>query len=224
MQNDVVSVLARESAYRLEYFLNKSDDELNTFWNFSLDAESVDATQFQIIWSMFYDKVWKERFAQTLYPSAERTLQILNSDSSSHLYFDDMKNLIQQMRVPLMDSLANLKEDGRSEWYKVKGTQLTHLAKLDAFSYKNLKIGGSGNTINAVKKTHGPSWRMIVEMGKDSITGYGVYPGGQSGNPGSKYYGTFINNWVEGKYYPLVFLPNKDKQDDKRIKYTWVIN
>ena len=65
---------------------------------------------------------------------------------------------------------------------------------------------------------------MIVEMGKDSISAYGVYPGGQSGNPGSKYYGTFVDYWVEGKYYPLVFLPNKEEQTNKSIKYTWKIN
>ena len=109
------------------------------------------------------------------------------------------------------------------EWYKAKNTSLTHLAKIPAFSYDRLKIGGAGNTINAAKSNHGPSWRMIVELDKDSIRAYGVYPGGQSGNPGSKYYGTFVNNWVEGKYYRLLFLPNVEQQDNKMIKYIWTI-
>ena len=33
-----------------------------------------------------------------------------------------------------------------------------------------------------------------------------VYPGGQSGNPGSKYYDTFVDTWAAGKYYPLLFV------------------
>ncbi|HEU4607962.1 MAG TPA: penicillin acylase family protein, partial [Chitinophagaceae bacterium] len=61
------------------------------------------------------------------------------------------------------------------------------------------------NTINAMKQDHGPSWRMIVEMGKDKINAYGVYPGGQSGNPGSKYYADFLDYWVEGRYYSIQF-------------------
>jgi len=224
MQQDVVSVLARESAYKLDYFLNgkKEDGEQNVLWDFALSTESKKATNFQLVWQMFYDRLWKENLTGSFYPSPERTLQILNLDSTQNPYFSQMVRAGETIRKPLMDSLEKLKKTG-VEWYKVKGTQLTHLAKLDAFSYKNLKIGGWGNTINAVKKTHGPSWRMIVEMGRDSINALGVYPGGQSGNPGSKYYGTFVDNWVEGKYYQLAFLPNQGKQDNKNIKYTWTI-
>jgi len=63
-----------------------------------------------------------------------------------------------------------------------------------------------GNTINAAKGDHGPSWRMVVQMGKE-IEAYGVYPGGQSGNPGSKYYANFLQQWVDGKYNKLDFCP-----------------
>jgi len=34
----------------------------------------------------------------------------------------------------------------------------------------------------------------------------GIYPGGQSGNPGSRYYDNFIDDWAAGKYYSLNFL------------------
>lgn len=43
---------------------------------------------------------------------------------------------------------------------------------------------------------------MVVQMSAETEA-YGLYPGGQSGNPGSKYYDTFINNWLAGKYYPI---------------------
>ncbi|MBC7554110.1 MAG: penicillin acylase family protein, partial [Taibaiella sp.] len=86
----------------------------------------------------------------------------------------------------------------------------------------NLKIGGWGNTLNAAKPNHGPSWRMIVQMGKE-IEAYGVYPGGQSGNPGSKYYVSFLNDWAAGKYYRILFLPNTGQQQNAAIKYTWDI-
>ena len=43
---------------------------------------------------------------------------------------------------------------------------------------------------------------MVVEL-TDDIHAYGVYPGGQSGNPGSKYYDDFIDTWAAGKYYRI---------------------
>jgi penicillin G amidase len=43
-----------------------------------------------------------------------------------------------------------------------------------------------------------------------------VYPGGQSGNPGSKYYDSFVDNWAMGKYYRLWVMKLGD-QNDKRV-------
>ena len=64
---------------------------------------------------------------------------------------------------------------------------------------------------------------MVVEMGKD-INAYGVYPGGQSGNPGSKYYDDFLQYWVEGKYYKLQFLPNNKEQNNNSFKSCWTLH
>ena len=118
-----------------------------------------------------------------------------------------------------VDSLEKLEKTTGADWYKVKNTSITHLAKLPAFSYDHLKIGGWGNTVNAAKGDHGPSWRMVVQMGKE-IEAYGVYPGGQSGNPGSRHYADFIDSWAAGRYYRLQFLPNTDTQNNGAIKYT----
>jgi penicillin G amidase len=81
-------------------------------------------------------------------------------------------------------------------------------------------IGGGTNCINAAKQFHGPSWRMVVHL-TDKTEAYGVYPGGQSGNPGSPYYDSFIDNWVAGKYYPL-WVMDADETRDKRIKWKMI--
>jgi penicillin amidase len=223
MQNDVVSILAREGAAKIDRLINDERTPESDNWDFTLKPESKKATDFQTTWSLFYQKLWGGRFTETLMPSPERTIQILNTDSTDNPYLSRMKLAASEIGEPVTDSLSILQKNGSLEWYNVKNTSLTHLAKIPAFSYDHLKIGGSGNTINAAKSNHGPSWRMIVELDKDSIRAYGVYPGGQSGDPGSKYYGTFVNNWVEGKYYRLLFLPNVEQQDNKMIKYTWTI-
>ena len=79
----------------------------------------------------------------------------------------------------------------------------------------NLPIGGGANTINAAKQITGPSWRMVVSL-TAKTEAYGVYPGGQSGNPGSKYYDSFVDQWAAGKYYAL-WMMTKEEVGDKRV-------
>ena len=60
---------------------------------------------------------------------------------------------------------------------------------------------------------------MIVHLTSETEA-YAVYPGGESGNPGSKYYDDYLDNWVKGEYYKLWFMHEADKKD-KKIK--WVM-
>jgi penicillin amidase len=90
------------------------------------------------------------------------------------------------------------------------------------FARLNLPVGGSGNIINAVTQSHGPSWRMVVQLSTPTEA-YGVYPAGQSGNPGSKYYDSFVDTWVKGEYYRLWYMREGDKTD-KKVKWVMKFN
>lgn len=188
------------------------DDEM-------VSDSSKSMTFFKLFWSNLYTNIWQDEFKNypdKLYPSAERTMFLILDDTASR-YFDDvstpqkegLKDMVALSYKQAKDSFNVLEKKGIAAWYKVKNTSVTHLAKLPAFSYTGLKTGGDGNAINAMKQNHGPSWRMIVQMKRDSIHAYVVYPGGQSGNPGSKYYADFLNYWVDGKYYEGKFLSKK---------------
>ena len=111
--------------------------------------------------------------------------------------------------------LQKIEVEGKLEWGKFKDTHVSHLTKLDALSRLHLPIGGGTHCINATKTDHGPSWRMIVSL-TPQTEAYGVYPGGQSGNPGSKYYDNFIDTWVAGKYNTL-WMMKQTEEGDKRI-------
>ena len=60
---------------------------------------------------------------------------------------------------------------------------------------------------------------MIVELAPDRPHAYVVYPGGQSGNPGSKYYDQFVDTWTKGEYYEAIFMR---KADEKHANLTSV--
>src|SRR5699024_9455877 len=104
-------------------------------------------------------------------------------------------------------------------WGKHKGLNINHLLNIPDFSHKNLYSGGNKNTINAITTTHGPSWRMIVELHPDSVSAHVIYPGGQSGNPGSYYYDNFLNDWLLGRYYVAKISDRKGRIDDP-LHYT----
>ena len=89
-------------------------------------------------------------------------------------------------------------------------------AVLPAFSRLHLPIGGGEHIINATKAVHGPSWRMVVSL-TPQTEAYGIYPGGQNGNPGSKFYDNGIDKWVQGEYYTL-WVMTKNDINDNRVK------
>lgn len=228
LQNDVYSVLAANvlpvmlTHITPSAVTDKEREYLNMLgdWDYRLTAESKAATIFQVWWMNLYNTLWEKRFAKIpdqLKPSPERTMQLLKENSP---YLGNIDNAVVYSLRNSVDSLTKLKKAKRLEWYHAKNTSVRHLTKLAPFSFPDLKIGGWGNTVNAAKGDHGPSWRMVVQMG-DNIEAYGVYPGGQSGNVGSKYYATFLDKWVKGEYYKLNFYTANTKP---AAIYTWSIN
>lgn len=185
-------------------------------WNYYMEAGSQIPGLYQVWAHYLFNLLWKDDFQPVytpLYPDAERSLQLMLSGEGLK-YFDNpatpkketLQDLIAESYGMARDSLAKINKKDMPQWYAVKNTSLLHLTKIPSFSVTGLKNGGWGNTINAMKGNHGPSWRMVVEMGKDSITAYGIYPGGQSGDPGSRHYVDHVTRWTEGKYYPLRFI------------------
>jgi penicillin amidase len=96
-----------------------------------------------------------------------------------------------------------------------------HLSNIPAFSSQKIPSSGHPNAINAMSNNWGPSLRFIVEMSKKP-QGYGVYAGGQSGNPASKEYDRFVDDWANGKYYKLNFFLSKE-EGESHTKYKWTI-
>jgi penicillin amidase len=54
---------------------------------------------------------------------------------------------------------------------------------------------------------------MVVELDPNGTKAWGVYPGSQTGNPGSPLYGHMIDRWASGNYYELLFGDNISSSD-----------
>lgn len=235
LQNDNYSVLAGTVLpVMLQYckgVKNKYLDSLRN-WNHTLDAYSMAGSIFQLWWRNLYLGIWNDDFRrvpENLTPAVELTMQFIVNEPNLK-YYDNrntpqretLKDIVLSSLTKTTDSLNRRAAKEPLAWYKAKNTSVTHLARLAPFSYSGLATGGWGNTVNAMKNNHGPSWRMVVKM-SETPEAWGVYPGGQSGNPGSIHYADYLKHWEDGKYYKLLFLPNTEQQHEARIKYTWTI-
>jgi len=196
-------------------------------WNLNANAGETGMTIFDNWWNNFRDTVWRDDIAvgkslKVPIPADQTLLEGILRDSTAYLYIDNIKTPVTET-LPVMLA-ASLNEAAKKltgnppKWTNYQDTWLTHLLKIPAFSLNNLNVGGGRKIINCIKHDHGPSWRMIVEL-KDETEAYGVYPGGQQGNPGSKYYEQFSGTWASGQYYHLWIMKESDSKSDK-VKWT----
>lgn len=195
-------------------------------WDMRNDAGSNGATVFELLWANLQDTVFNDEYANApkviMRPFESSLLEGLLKDTA-YKFLDNIstpqtETLADNITAAFKKTAVALKKaeaEGKLEWAKYKGTHVDHLAKLAPFSRPDLPIGGGSHNINATKSAHGPSWRMVISLTAQTEA-YGVYPGGQSGNPGSKYYDSFVEQWAAGKYYPL-WMMTKEQTGDKRI-------
>ncbi|MEP7236385.1 MAG: penicillin acylase family protein [Ferruginibacter sp.] len=195
-------------------------------WNCSNDIGAKGPSVFDAFWFKFDSVVFNDEYAKApkviKRPFFSSLLEGILKDSA-YKFLDDVstaqvETLADDVTAAFKKAVPELEKldaAGKLDWEKNKATRINHLAKLAPFSRLNLPIGGGVRSINAAKATHGPSWRMVVSL-TAKTEAYGVYPGGQSGNPGSKYYDSFVDEWAAGKYYSL-WMMTKEETGDKRV-------
>jgi penicillin amidase len=197
-------------------------------WDFRATADSRAATIYQAWLDSLKSHIWNDEFSRIqkpqVRPDEETLVELLWRDSVSK-FIDDIRTpavetIAQQITASFIaaaNELAMEEPKNGLVWWKHKEPAINHLLReaLLPFGRQGLQVGGMGNTPNAITKTHGPSWRMIVHLTADTEA-YGIYPGGQSGNPGSRFYQNFIDDWTVGKYYKL-WVMKPSEADDMRV-------
>jgi len=239
MQNSTYSIFAEEALPLLLTYLDESKLKgeplkmvsLLKAWDYHFDKEKIAPILFVEWWSAFYKMTFDEVYAyqdsiEMLFPENWRLIDLLKNTPNDPFF--NLQKITEQEDAGAIVQAAFQKASAKFvgklskkefNWSNYKGTQIRHLARLSAFSANHVDVGGYRYALNAIRKTGGPSWRMIVELG-DEVKAIGIYPGGQSGNPGSRYYDNMIVPWAEGKYDELFFMKNMEDERQK-IKFSF---
>lgn len=198
-------------------------------WNYRYERDLLTPVYFEEWFRIFYKKTWDELSEQTqyediLYPSHWRTVYIMRDLPESSFF--DIKSTPERETVTdiittafqemVAEVAAKIIVEPDLNWSNYRNTKVSHIAQIDAFSHKNVYTDGYGKALNAVTARTGPSWRMVVEM-SDTPSAKVVYPGGQSGNPGSKYYDDFLDEWADGQYFDALYMQSAEEGSERVI-------
>lgn len=201
-------------------------------WNLNSDIQEKGPTIFEN-WvdslrpALFRDELFRNDLP-VIFPSDEVIAQCLIRDSTSFKFIDNIITPETETLADILTSslekatpgLKKAEDDHRLEWGNFKNTSVYHLLRerMLPFARQGLPIGGGKHIINATKHKNGPSWKMVIHM-TTPTEAYGIYPGGQNGNPGSPFYDNTVLDWAKGQHYKLWVMQQKEKED-KRVKAT----
>jgi penicillin amidase len=191
-------------------------------WNYVNNAESVGAYYFETWWVNLLPLIWDEmenKDVMLTRPTSFVTLKLLK-EKPDLAFFDvektpEKEKAVDVVRMAFESAVRDIdlwkqkfKEkhpDHTPTWADYKDSYMRHLLRIEPLNV-HVRAGGNSGLINAHSVTNGPSWRMVVSLEKSGVKAWGVYPGGQSGNPGSIHYSDMIDEWTQGKHFPLTFL------------------
>jgi penicillin amidase len=238
LQSDLFNSLAEDARPLMLRYLRESElnaverNYLERFrsWDLQAGPGSQSQTIYQCWWDSIEAGIWRDDLTRISpaapWPTEQTTMEILQRDSALK-YADDIHTPQQETLYDIVTKafrqtvsvLSEREKEGKLEWAAFRNPTVYHLIRdLKGFARSGLRVGGNGNIINAITHTHGPSWRMIVHLTAETEA-YSVYPGGQSGNPGSRFYDDSIDRWAEGRYNRCWFMRN-DGSPDPHVKWT----
>lgn len=203
---------------------------LLTAWDYRFDKDSKGATIFSSWWEELRKAIWKDdmdgKAIQLPWPDYRKTAMLILRDTNAH-WIDDVstpekESLTDIVNASFQRTVYELEKKygtvGSSwAWGNSRFCTIPYIGNIPCFGIGYNNTGGAPNTIDALSDRFGPSWRMVVELGP-IVKGYGILPGGESGNPGSYYYDNQFESWRQGRLNELVFLDSvNDRKETTRV-------
>jgi penicillin amidase len=203
--------------------LKKQAVERLLAWDGVTSKDSRETLLFKLFWDEFTRETWDE-LPDSLagepppIPPQDVLCDLVQHEPDSK-WFDHHATPVRETAITLCkqalkqatDSLIAKygTEPSGWAWGKHHSIVMRHLLRVE--SVKPLWRGpfpfqGFSSTVlpaGGMQTTHSASWRMVADFANGAPQGYGVFPGGPSGNPFSAQYGSQVQDWLDGKLYKL---------------------
>jgi len=163
---------------------------------------------------------WDEHVFSGLRKPAETRLYRLLVDQPDSKWLDvqvtpERENAADILRMALDSTVARLaqtygSDPARWRWgdhHKIVFRHITQSEALRPLWRGPFEYPGYIATVSpgaSHRTTHSASWRVVVDLSQTPPRGYGVYPGGASGNPFSPDYDRQIDDYVHFRHYDLI--------------------
>jgi penicillin amidase len=196
-------------------------------WDCVLDRESGPAALFEVWLSRLIDLAVRPRVPERLWPiysvrsPVETLLELLESPDAR--FGANPREACDRLMLAALseavDELAGLlgADQERWSWGRLHRAHFRHMLSSAAASEEvkqlldlgSISRGGDGNTPLATAgpsfdQVHGASYAHVLDL-SDWDRSLAINTPGQSGQPGSNFYGNLVEPWAEGAYLPLTF-------------------
>ncbi|MFQ5702964.1 MAG: penicillin acylase family protein [Gemmatimonadales bacterium] len=189
-------------------------------WDRKYTKENERAVLFELAMNELTRRVWDElRTSENGVRVATPTQSVLAAllHFPENVWWDDRSTDLVETRDHIMaQSLAAAVREARDRygepeaggwrWDGIRHTNIHHMLGFRSLSALDLPVQGGPGNLNpsSGSGSHGASWRMVVELGPE-VKAWAIYPGGQSGNPASRWYDNNIPRWVNGELEEVLF-------------------
>ena len=206
-------------------------------WDGRFTVDSRGAVLYDAFLSTLIDRTWDELLPpgdsagpRVATPNTMILARLLGAATSP--WWDDRRtpDRVETRDMILVESLerawltvtaahGDLPRDWR--WGGIRQANIRHLLQLPGFGRESLAVQSGPGTLspNDGRGVHGASWRFVVELG-DSLSAWGTYPGGQSGNPFSSRYADRVPLWQHGDLAPLLVPRSAGAMPAARVRAT----
>jgi penicillin amidase len=217
-QADVLAVQGREFARLLRDVRcpDEGAEEVRSqlaAWNGTTTREDRTTRVFDAWMSSLSELTWDEPPFSVMRPYTAQLYRLLTGAISDKWVDQTETEGREEVSDLLCASLAivgaGLDSDGPTAWGEDHTIMFYHLLQSGALSalsrgpfpfpgYSETLSPGGGRMV-----THTASWRMVVDLSTIPPSGYGVYPGGASGNPLDDGYDDYLSAYLQFSHFVL---------------------
>ena len=228
LQNDNLNLWAKETLPEMLKMVRQSKEHqakynwavnILTAWNFEHQTNEIGPTVFSQWFDRWMQLAWSDDFGAGMRLPDKHQAWFLSQLNPEASWFDLKNTKSKETSNDLMvmalqqacDTLqlklgAFSKTNSSYQWGLFKATTVNHMLSLNGLGTGVLPMGGGKGIVNATASSEGQSWKLIVELTGKKPKALAIYPGGQSGNPSSRFYDNFVRPWQAGQMNPIGFM------------------